>query len=533
MRRLLTIFLIFAAVPAILAQSPVQPESGTISYITSQNVYVRFQTTENIDPGDTLFISDGDKEIPVLIVENLSSISAVCQPISDQELSVNMTLWARKKNIAIETAPTAEEEIVPVPAVSETYEDTLKEPEKKELQQQLTGRFGISSYTNFSNTEADNSQKMRYTAAVAIMNIAGSRLSFDSYISFVHSNQNWDRIQSNIFNGLKIYAFSLNYDFNETTRLLLGRKINPKLSSMGAIDGLQFEKKIGSFSIGAVAGSRPDYKDYSVNFSLLQGGVYVGHEYKQSGKYMQSTLAFIQQMNSGNTDRRFLYLQHMNTLVKNLFFMGTAEVDLYKMVDSVKSSDFKLSNLYLSIRYRVIRQLSFTLSYNARQNIIYYETYKNIIDQLNDETLQGFRFQVNASPFRNFSLGATAAYRYRKDDPSATRNLYAYATYSSVPFIRASLTGSFTWLETGYVKGKIYSIGLNKDLVAGKLSGGLSYRYVDYTFANSENALAQNLAEINLMWRIMKKLSFSVYYEGTFESINHYHRIYINLTQRL
>ena len=38
--------------------------------------------------------------------------------------------------------------------------------------------------------------------------------------------------------------------------------------------------------------------------------------------------------------------------------------------------------------------------------------------------------------------------------------------------------------------------------------------------------------EINLTWRMMKKLSFTFNYEGTFEKDRHFDRIYINLTQR-
>ena len=214
--------------------------------------------------------------------------------------------------------------------------------------------------------------------------------------------------------------------------------------------------------------------------------------------------------------------------------MGTVEVDLYKKINEVQSGSFKLSNLYLSLRYRVIRQLSFTVSYNNRQNIIYYETYKNIIDQyLGDETFQGFRLQVNAAPFRNFSIGVTGAYRFRTNDPSATKNLYGYVTYSRIPLINVSSTASFTWLETGYMNGKIYSLGLSKDFLQGKLSGGVKYRYVNYSFLNGESSLGQNMAEINLLGRIMKKLSISIYYEGTFEKINTFNRIYVSLTQRL
>jgi phospholipase C len=61
--------------------------------------------------------------------------------------------------------------------------------------------------------------------------------------------------------------------------------------------------------------------------------------------------------------------------------------------------------------------------------------------------------------------------------------------------------------------------------VHGKLYAGLAYRYVDYQYY-SEGTLPQNLAEANLTWRIYKKISLSVYYEGTFEKVHQYNRIY-------
>ena len=535
MKRLLIICLLGFLGMALKAQKA-QPEEGSISYIAGENVYVKFQSTENILAGDTLFVNKAGELVPALRVENLSSISCVCSLLGDFEPQVALPVFTSGIRIRVEEKQTLDTISKILPGVlmakeTDTSETAIEEYQREQL---ISGRFAISSYTNFSNVSKSLSQKMRYTVSFNIKNISGSKLSAESYISFVHDNRRWDEVKNNIFKGLKIYNFSLNYDFTDRTRLVLGRKINPKLSSMGAIDGLQFEQKVGSVSFGIVAGSRPDYRDYSVNVNLFQAGAYVSHDYIKDRKMMQTSLAFIQQMNSGNVDRRFIYLQHTNSLVKNLFFIGTVEADLYKKINNIRSDTFRLSNLYLSLRYRVIRQLSFTVSYNNRQNTVYYETYKNIIDQyMNDNALQGFRFQVNSAPVRNLSVGVTAAYRYRKSDPSQTKNLYAYASYSSIPWLKTSATASFTWLETAYLSGKIYSAGLSKDLSPGKLSGGLNYRHVRYKVISTDSYLDQNIAEINLMWRIMKKLSLSVYYEGTFENINSYNRIYINLTQRL
>ena len=304
---------------------------------------------------------------------------------------------------------------------------------------------------------------------------------------------------------------------------------------MGAIDGAQLEVKFKSLTAGFLAGSRPDYDDYSVNFDLFQYGAYLSHDLVTRKGNMQSSLAFAEQKNNGNTDRRFVYFQHSNSLVKGLNFFGTIEFDLYKYdtVAEQLQNTFNMSNIYLSLRYRVIKQLSFSVSYSNRQNIIYYETYKNILDQILDyEKLQGYMFRVNYNPIRYLSIGVNAGYRFRKSDPSPSKNLYGYATYSRIPFVNMSATASVTLLETSYISGKIYSIMLSRDILKGKLYAALGYRYVDYSYFNAETSIPQNMAEVNLNWVIYKKLALSVNYEGTFEKVNQFNRLYINLTQR-
>jgi hypothetical protein len=514
---------------------------GSVSFVSAQNVYVKFKSTENISVGDTLFIRQGDQLIPVLRVTNLSSISCVCNPISSKVLKAGDPVIARDKIPAVIPSELVEpKQEIPIPA--EELKDSLPAAQK-DVKQDVYGRISVASYTNFSNAEADNSQRMRYTVSLNVKNIAKSKLSFESYLSFVHSNTNWNDVQDNLFNGLKVYNLSLRYDFNETTSLIFGRKINPNLSSVGAIDGLQFEKRFKSVSIGAFVGSRPDYNDYSYSFKLLQFGTYIGHNYQKEKKNMQTSVAFVEQQNDGNTDRRFIYFQHANSMLKKVYFFGSIETDLYgevKTTDTATSeinykseTTFKLSNLYLLLRYNITRNLSMSFSYSARQNIIYYETYKDFIDRLlESQTLQGYRLMVNYRPVKYLSIGVKGGYRYRTNDPEPTKDLYGYLTYSRIPGINAAATLSVTILESSYMTGNIYSLGLTRDLVPGKVSAGLNYRYVDYNFRNAETPLVQNIGEIDLTWRIVKKLSFSIYYEGTFEKEVTFSRIYANLGYR-
>jgi hypothetical protein len=533
MRKLLFAILITLAGWNLMAQTTGHQTEGTISYITSQSVYVKFNTTEGINPGDTLYMTLDGQMQPALRVNNVSSISAVCTPLLQRTFMINEKVFA---NLTVASAPVIE------PVVSEPLIADVEEPdslvsaeteEEKMFEENIRGRVRVASYSNFSNTDAPFNQRMRYTFTLNANHINDSKVSVESYISFIHSNLRWNEIQDDIFNGLKIYNLAITYDFNQTTRAIFGRKINPRMSNAGAIDGLQFEKQFGNFSAGAIAGSRPDYINYGYNLDLLQYGVYFGHDQAGKNGRMQSTISVLEQTNKGNTDRRFLYFQHSNALVKNVYFFGSAEMDLYKKVDGQASSTFDLTNLYIMLRYRPVRQLSLTASYSARNNIVYYETFKSFIDRLLEtETLQGWRFQINYRPIKYLALGVSGGYRFRKTDPNPSRNLYAYASYTRLPGINASLTASVTILETGYLNGRIYSLGLNRDIIPGKLFGGISYRLVDYQYINYEIAIDQNIADINLTWKILKKLSLGMNWEGTFESPKTFNRLYANMSYR-
>lgn len=541
MKYLLPVILLLLFEFNLKGQTLGESNEGAISFMTTQNIYVKFQSTDNILAGDTLFIIQDLKMIPVLIVKDLSSISCVCIPISSRKLSVSDKILTQRKIIQPKKSKDVAVKPVlqPFPASADT--GIAKKELPTVLKQNISGRIAVSSYSNFSNV-SDFSQRMRYTFSLNAQNIGSSKLSAETYISFAHKINDWSEIKNDIYNGLKIYSLSLKYAFNVKNNIWIGRKINPMLSNAGAIDGLQYETKFKSFTAGVFAGTRPDYMNYSFNAKLLQYGGYFGHDYSnKNGGSVQTTVAFVEQKNNGNIDRRFAYIQHSNSLLTNLYLFGSVEFDLFNKVRNISSQDTTytqnntptLSNLYVSLRYRVIKQLSLSLSYSNRQNIIYYETYKNIIDQLLDaSTMQGYTFQVNYRPGKKISIGANTGYRFSKTDPRPSKNLYSYITYSNVPWLNASATLSATLMQTSYIKGSIYSLGLSRDIIPGKLYGGVGYRYVNYKFENAETPLVQNMAEMDLTWSIMKKLSFSLNYEGTFEKGRNYEMIYVNLTQR-
>jgi hypothetical protein len=143
--------------------------------------------------------------------------------------------------------------------------------------------------------------------------------------------------------------------------------------------------------------------------------------------------------------------------------------------------------------------------------------------------MQGYALNISYRPVNYLSVGVNGAWRFRPSDPKDTRNLHLYATYARIPWLETSVTGSFTILETGYLSGKVYSAGLSRDFFNSRLSPGITYRYVDYSYQPGELKQPQNILEGNISWRIYRKFFFSVFYEGTFEKVDQFNRLYARL----
>lgn len=516
----------------ILGQEARPLIEGKVSYISLQNIYVKFEQPGIVQPGDSIFIRKDQQVSLLFIAESVSSSSCVGKLPPNSNLKVEDVVLIKAKinktRQTVLTINTKQQDSIQankVGVVKKTVSISGRE-------QKISGRLSAASYSSFSNS-SDLNQRMRYTFSLTANNIAGSKFSTDAYIMFTHRIDHWDEVKDNLFNALKIYSLSVNYDINPNTHLSVGRKINPRIASIGAIDGLQAETKVKNFTLGAVVGSNPDYTNYSFNPKLFEYGAYIAHELKNMNGPMVNSFAFFQQNNNGNIDRRFVYFQHENSLLKNLNLFISTEIDLYSVKDSVPTNALSLTSLYLSLQYRFSKQLSVFASYDARKNVIYYETFKTYLDfMLEDATRQGYQFRVNYNPSKAIYSNVSAGYRFRKNDPNPSLNANGYLTFPQVPGINASVSLSTNWLKSSYADGMVYGLRIDRDLIPGKLSTALSYRLADYKYPNTNTKSLQHMPEIELSWQIARKTSFSVSYDATFEKNNQYHYAYLSLIKR-
>jgi len=537
MKNAITIFFFLVCTGAAFGQKDTVLLKGVVSYVSSQNVYVKFASTEGINTGDTLYSSKNARLLPCLVVKDKSSTSCVCISLLKEKSKVGEAFFARalakKEGKKEEPETTIPSDTLAKASPEPIQTDIGREKEEApDYKQKIKGRVSAASYSNFYGSEATH--RMRYAFTLQGNNIGNSRFSTDNYITFRHTAGEWDEVTTNFQDALKIYSLAVKYDLDKKSSITLGRKINQRISSMGAIDGIQVEKGFGNLLVGAIAGSRPDFLDYGLNFNLLQAGVYLGHTSNKDNKFQQTTLAFVEQRNLSKTDRRFLYFQHSNSIVKDVNVFVSLETDLYQNIHDTVSNALSLTNLYLSLRYKLTKNISLSASYDNRKNIIFYESYKSYIDQLiDDETRQGLRFNFNYRPFKTITWGVNASWRFQQDKANSSKNLNTYLNFSRIPWIKASASITANLLQTNYLKSKIFGVRITKEMIPGKLSGDVYFRMVDYQYNSYEYKIQQQIAGVDMALNLTRKLAFHVYYEGTFDKkTDTLHRLNTKIIQR-
>ena len=401
----------------------------------------------------------------------------------------------------------------------------------RQVKQNISGRFSIQSFSNISNfTNSGNYQQWRYSFSLNADTISGSPFSFSDYIIFTYKNGDLDNFKDNIPRNLKIYDLAANYKFDESSNLWFGRHLNRRVSNISSVDGLQYEQSFSEYYAGIIAGSRPDFNDMGFNLKLFEYGGYLGRTDTVNNSSMGNTIAFMQQTNNFKTDRRFIYFQHSNNLLPEINFFLSSEVDLFKKVLNKGQYTFSLTGIFISANYTPDRSVSFSLSYDARKDVIYYETYKSLADSLIDhETRQGFRAGVNLHPINNLFIGLSGGYRFQPGDPKPSRNFNGIITYGNIPVIDATPSVTFTRLISSYIDGSIWGASLSRSLTD---FASLTVNYNDNQYKFLFGDLKQNILSVDLSSRIWNQIFLSFSYEGTFEAHNNWGRFLLDLTTR-
>lgn len=492
---------------------------GKVSFITSNNVYVKFGNTKDLNEGDTLFISDNGIWNPCLRIEQKSSISCVTSIIGSCTITMGESVaYFVKENKQTENLVQTDPEsgkINEAAIIDEKVEDLMiLNPEEKiapkSFDPNIKGRISGSSYSSLPQ-DRDANHRMMYRFSLNANHINDSKFSFETYLNFRQNFLNKTEDPTRQTRFFRVYNMAFSYEVDSTMSVVLGRKINYKISSLGAIDGIQSEKLFGKYFVGAIVGSRPDFTDFSYNPSLFEYGVYTGINSTLSGRPSLTTVGLLEQRNHLAVDRRYVYLQHSGYLTKQLHFFTSAELDIYNNTLESSTLDNRLTNFYSSLRYRMSRRVDFTLSFDSRKRIIYYETLKTDIERLldDDEARQGVRARINVKPLKNIFIGLSYSKRFQNSTQNLSDNYNGYLTFSNVFFKGNRISLNYNLNRSSYLQSSIISFRESFPLLSYKVSADFYYRLVDYNYVGSEFNTLQHYSGLNISYRPTRKLMLS------------------------
>lgn len=521
--------LLFALIGTVVyGQEEVQLLKGTITFITSNNVYVKFDQTTLINVGDTLQISS--RNGACLLVTNKSSSSVVCSIVNNCEINrgdeVSFTI-KRTKPINREEKP---KQVV----LNEPAAEIVEKPSL--YAEHITGKISASTYSTLSNLRDDRHSVMSRFSLYA-EHIADSKISLETYVNYRQNFLSEESDNDLKTKFLRVYDLSMRFDADPTLAFVIGRKINPKTSSLGAIDGLQVEKQFGNYYVAAIAGYRPDIYDYNFNSDLFEYGAYFGRTTADKNFYSQSTIGFLEQRNAGEIDRRYSYFQHSSTILKKLYLFSTIELDIYNNINGETNNDLRLTNLYASARYRFNKYLDATLSFDSRKRILYYETFQTEIERLLDDDIarQGARIRINGRPTGNVVSGVSYSKRFQSNDQNKSDNIFVYFGLSKIPGIGGRVSVNYNVNSSNYLETSAISLRHSRSLLKNKLNADFYYRFVNYTYLNSNtvnSTVKQNYYGANLSLYITRRLMLSVSGELSKSNEENSYRIYTKLIKR-
>ena len=510
---------------------------GEVSFTNSTNIYIRFANTSKISLGDTIF-TGADKNIPCLRISMKSSSSVVCERINDCDLKRGSKINYTIKQIELEELPEElETEGNNLTEILDTLADqtiVTAEEYNPYFRERIRARISAGNFSNISPYE--NSDRHRFMTRFSLRadHINDSKVSIDAYVNY---RQNFLQqpvsadYQTKFF---RVYNAAVKYSFDSTMVLSLGRQVNRKFSSVGSIDGLQFEKTMGNLSVGLIGGFKPDINHFELNTNLLQYGGYLNYQLRQNRNYVSATLGLMEQRNNGLIDRRYLYFQNNSSLGSKLNLFVAAELDIYSNVGGLVKTKFRLSNLFTTLRFRPTRKVNISLSYDNRKRILYYETYKTEIEQILEDDIarQGLRLRVNWRALRYINTGVSVSRRFQSDQQNASENINFYLSHSKLPGLNANLTVRVNLNQSNYLQSRMASISLNKNLINKKLQARIYYRLVNYRYLESTRSVNQYYIGTNMFYRLNKTMRLGVSVEMNRRDQLSYYSFHTKLIKR-
>jgi hypothetical protein len=238
------------------------------------------------------------------------------------------------------------------------------------------------------------------------------------------------------------------------------------------------------------------------------------------------TIAYGRQLNNGKLDRDFLYFQGSTRLGNDLSIYESSEFDFHKIDAGVRSNDFRLTNMFVSVSYNPLNWLSTTAGYDASRNIYLFETMKEIPDTLLDSRLQqGVRVGVTFRFPMNISLSGIANVRVKQADTRSARTLGSGLRISDVAGSEINAGAQYSDIMGLYTEGKDMTFDLDR-WFSSTLSVALRYDRNRYTVLAQDSRFETSTASMILNYRISRAWYSVLSVDRVWDTVGNTIRVY-------
>ncbi len=543
LRRLCWLICLPAA--AFAQQSWIQ---GKVTYLAGPSVYTDIGRDAGAEQGDTLF---SEKKKAVLIIQAISRRSSVAFTLDTTwKAAVGTKLLAHKH---VRPVTETRDSLKTVDSIGATTQDvsslwtgvitganiqrsavldtgsSLSRPSQVN---RVYGRVALQWYTS---RDRENSQ-YNYHEPGGVINLSARRIqgSHFNLNTNVHVRKTYsDRTLRAANYPVRVYEMSLQYA-NEAVPYgySVGRVSAPIINGIGYFDGAIYRHRVHpAWTLGGFAGSEPDYRKSPPQPSHTKVGFYAHYQQSAGVSRIASSVAFAGQYISGNIDREFVYLQNDLTLSPALSFYQNAEIGINRSDQARSSRSIELSNIYVMTRYRPIRTLTLTGSYDLRKNVFLIQTYKSIADTLFDDALrQGLRGEVNWRATRQLTLTVGSSVRTRKGDPKKTFLHSAGLHYNNVFRTQCNVSYRFSTTTTPYTDASSHAVGLSRQF--GRLFSSAGFRTYRYQLAGRSTMYDRWSISFDGSLEVGRRVYASLLYEYSSGSDEKSDRVFMEMSYR-
>ena len=203
-------------------------------------------------------------------------------------------------------------------------------------------------------------------------------------------------------------------------------------------------------------------------------------------------------------------------------------------------SGARLTNLFVSSRYRISRKVDVFTSYDHRRRVVYYETFRNDVEVLLDDDMarQGARFRLNVRPTKTLTLGAAYSKRFQADGMNASDNISGSLNINRDPQGLGRWSVQANRNTSNYMRSDVLSFRHSRTLIPQRLNMGLYYRIVEYRYANRPEGstmasrISQRYYGADLNLDLARTLMFTVLGEMSTIADERNYRVNMSLTKR-